>query len=34
MTAAEVFELPQIPVSTVYYLAREGQLPASRLGCT
>jgi excisionase family DNA binding protein len=32
MTAAEVSELLQIPVSTVYYLARQGQLPASRLG--
>jgi excisionase family DNA binding protein len=34
MTAAEVSELLQIPLSTVYYLARQGQLPASRLGRT
>jgi len=34
MTASEVAELLQIPVSTVYYLARQGQLPASRLGRT
>lgn len=32
MTAAEVAELLQLPVSTVYHLARQGQLPASRLG--
>jgi excisionase family DNA binding protein len=34
MTAAEVAEFLQIPVSTVYYLARRGELPASRLGRT
>jgi excisionase family DNA binding protein len=34
MTASEVAELLQLPVSTVYYLARQGQLPASRLGRT
>jgi excisionase family DNA binding protein len=32
MTAAEVAELLHLPVSTVYYLARRGELPASRLG--
>jgi excisionase family DNA binding protein len=34
MTAAEVAELLQMPVSTVYYLARRGELPARRLGRT
>ena len=34
MTAAEVAELLQLPVSTVYYLARRGELPACRLGRT
>ncbi len=34
MTAVEVAELLQLPVSTVYYLARRGELPASRLGRT
>jgi excisionase family DNA binding protein len=34
MTASEVAELLQLPVSTVYYLARRGELPASRLGRT
>jgi excisionase family DNA binding protein len=34
MTAAEVSELLALPVSTVYYLARRGELPASRLGRT
>jgi excisionase family DNA binding protein len=34
MTAAEVAELLHLPVSTVYYLARRGELPASRLGRT
>ncbi len=34
MTAVEVAELLQLPVSTVYYLARQGSLPASRLGRT
>jgi excisionase family DNA binding protein len=34
MTAAEVSDLLHIPVSTVYYLARQGQLPHSRLGRT
>ena len=34
MTAAEVADLLALPLSTVYHLAREGQLPASRLGRT
>ena len=34
MTASEVAELLHLPVSTVYYLARRGELPASRLGQT
>jgi len=34
MTAGEVAELLGIPVSTVYYLARQGQLPHSRFGRT
>lgn len=34
MTAAEVAELLHLPVSTVYYLARRGDLPARRLGRT
>lgn len=34
MTAREVAELLGIPVSTVYYLARQGELPHSRLGRT
>lgn len=34
MTAVEVSELLGIPVSTVYYLARQGCLPHSRLGRT
>ena len=34
MTASEVAELLHLPVSTVYYLARRGELPASRLGRT
>jgi excisionase family DNA binding protein len=32
MTAIEVAELLQLPVSTVYYLARRGEIPASRFG--
>jgi excisionase family DNA binding protein len=32
MTAAEVGDLLHLPVSTVYYLARRGELPACRLG--
>ena len=32
MTAGEVSDLLGIPVSTVYYLARRGELPHSRLG--
>ena len=32
MTASEVAELLHLPVSTVYYLARRGELPACRLG--
>ena len=34
MTAPEVAELLHLPVSTVYCLARRGDLPASRLGRT
>jgi excisionase family DNA binding protein len=34
MTASEVAELLHLPVSTVYYLARRGELPASQLGRT
>jgi excisionase family DNA binding protein len=34
MTAGEVAELLHMPVSTVYYLARRGELPARRLGRT
>ena len=32
MTAQEVAELLHLPVSTVYYLAQRGELPATRLG--
>jgi excisionase family DNA binding protein len=32
MTAVEVAELLHLPVSTVYYLARRGDIPACRLG--
>ena len=32
MTAGEVGELLHLPVSTVYYLARRGEIPACRLG--
>jgi len=32
LTAAEVAELLHLPVSTVYYLARRGEIPACRLG--
>jgi excisionase family DNA binding protein len=32
MTASEVAELLALPVSTVYYLARRGEIPACRLG--
>ena len=32
MTASEVAELLQLPVSTIYYLARRGEIPASRFG--
>lgn len=32
MTASEVGELLHLPVSTVYYLARRGEIPACRLG--
>jgi excisionase family DNA binding protein len=32
MGAAEVAELLHLPVSTVYYLARRGEIPACRLG--
>jgi hypothetical protein len=32
MTASEVSGLLQLPVSTVYYLARRGDLPATGLG--
>jgi excisionase family DNA binding protein len=34
MTAREVAELLRMPVSTVYELARRGELPARRLGRT
>lgn len=34
MTASEVAELLHLPVSTVYHLARRGELPARRLGRT
>jgi excisionase family DNA binding protein len=34
MTPSEVAELFGIPLSTVYYLARQGQLPHSRVGRT
>jgi excisionase family DNA binding protein len=34
MTASQVAELLQLPVSTVYYLARRGELPGRRLGRT
>jgi excisionase family DNA binding protein len=34
MTASEVADLLKMPVSTVYQLARRGELPASRLGRT
>ena len=34
MTASEVADLLQLPVSTVYYLARRGELPGRRLGRT
>jgi excisionase family DNA binding protein len=34
MTAGEVSDLLAIPVSTVYYLARRGELPATRFGRT
>lgn len=34
MTAREVADLLHLPVSTVYYLARRGELPARRLGRT
>lgn len=34
MTASEVAELLHLPVSTVYLLARRGQIPARRLGRT
>lgn len=34
MTASEVADLLHLPVSTVYELARRGQLPACRLGRT
>ena len=34
MTASEVADLLHLPVSTVYHLARRGELPARRLGRT
>ena len=34
MTAREAAELLKMPVSTIYQLARSGELPASRLGRT
>jgi excisionase family DNA binding protein len=32
MTATEVAELLQLPVSTIYYLARRGEIPSCRIG--
>lgn len=32
MTAGEVADLLHLPISTVYYLARRGEIPACRLG--
>ena len=34
MTASEVANLLKMPVSTIYQLARRGELPARRLGRT
>ena len=34
MTATEVAELLHLPVTTVYYLAQRGEIPATRLGRT
>jgi len=34
LTAGEVADLLHLTVSTVYHLARQGRLPASRLGRT
>lgn len=34
MTAREVADLLKMPVSTIYQLARRGEIPASRLGRT
>ncbi|MGB0092709.1 MAG: helix-turn-helix domain-containing protein [Solirubrobacteraceae bacterium] len=34
MTATEVADLLHLPVSTVYYLARRGDIPAHQLGRT
>ena len=34
MTASEVADLLHLPVSTVYYLAGRGEIPACRLGRT
>ena len=34
MTASEVADLLHMPVSTVYHLARQGEIPARRLGRT
>jgi excisionase family DNA binding protein len=34
MTAREVADLLRMPVSTIYELARRGELPARRLGRT
>lgn len=34
MTASEVANLLHMPISTVYYLANRGELPARRLGRT
>lgn len=34
MTPSEVAEMLGIPLSTVYYLARQGRLPHSRVGRT
>ena len=34
MTVSEVADLLHLPISTVYQLARQGQIPASRFGRT
>lgn len=32
LTAAQVADLLQLPITTVYHLARQGEIPARRLG--